>query len=98
MAYSASETAPISKAATTSVVTRRDDKNRFSVSATQCKVNRRPCVPLQWSMCSPSADNSMGEVSALLLYVEVLQLGAGLACVAMTGSARPAAWPNGEMG
>ena len=87
---------PINRVTATSVVTRRAERKPLKVSATQRKVNRRACAPVQWPRCSPNADNSIGEVSALSLNVEVLQLGAVAAGVVMMGSARPAQWPNGE--
>ena len=74
----------------------RAERKPFSVSATHCKLNSRPCAPRQWPRCSPSADNSIGEVFALSLKVEVLQFGAVLTGVAMMGSARPAKSPNGD--
>ena len=54
-------------AAAASVVTNRAVTKPFMDSATQRNANRRPRDPRQWSRCSPSADNSIGDVSAVLL-------------------------------
>ena len=88
MDYKASEAMPINRAANTKVVTKRDDRNACNASATQRSIVQRLRAPWQWPRCSPNAVRSIGEVSAVELKAEVLQLGMGGLWAAMMISAR----------
>ena len=86
--------APNNNVAITSVVTKRAETKPFMLSAKHRSANRRPCAPLQLFRCSPSADSSIGDVSAVPPKEEVVHEGLATAWAFMEISANAAEMPQ----